>query len=110
MTLPSNPYVWAAIAGVFAVAAEAYFRSNLGRPWLHLAPVAAPLAIGVSYGIYKIMNTSPSLLFGMTIFPFATIMLRVVATLFVLREEVSFGTWCAVALLTLAQIVREVVR
>lgn len=95
-------WCWPWVAGLSAVAVEAYFRTHRGVPY-YQQWIPMLLGVAINYGVYKIMVSASSLLAGFIAFSTATLILRILVTIPILREPVSVGTWAALALVMLAK-------
>jgi biotin transporter BioY len=93
--------LWAGLAALNVTIAETLFKSYEGY---RLAYV--PQALLTNWLIYRLIRSSPTILDALVLFSMGTMVLRIGATLCVLRQTVSPGTWCAVGLVTLANVVR----
>ena len=95
-----SPWPW--LGGCAAVLMETWFRTHREIPYLWQWP-AIPLAFVVNYAVYRIMRSADSLLAGFVLFGAVTLGLRIVVSLWLLGELVTWRTWVALALLTTAK-------
>ena len=92
-----------------AVALEALYRTHDGGFEEIVVPVI-PLAVFVTYAVYRTMHTSDSLLAGIVIWSFTVACLRMLTTLLILKEQPHPGAWLGFGLIILAQVVNKVWR
>jgi len=77
----------------------------VSRLWLF-----APLAVLTNWLIFRLVHASPTLLDSLILFSFGTMVLRILSTLFILRQTVTPGAWLGVALILAANVARAVWR
>mgnify|MGYP001561241431 FL=1 len=100
----SQATLWGLTAAIPAVLAEYLYRTLPG-PWWHYLYLWVPISLGISYSIYRLVTIpQTSLLDAFVVWAFSTTFLRVVVTVFLLRDTVKEGTWFALALLVLARV------
>lgn len=97
-------YLWGVLAAVAAVILEGLYARTprfLSLWWilLLLQPV-------IAYSIYRMVQSSTSIVGAVVVFGFATLCLRTGMSLY-LGQTISAGTWVAVVLVFLAQIARR---
>lgn len=102
-----SPYAWAIIAAAAAVTTEATCVRLAAGPYWRYLWLWLPLYVAINYPVYRIVTASESLLDALVVFSATTLSLRVLVTLFVLRQRVAPGTWAAVALVLAANVVRR---
>lgn len=72
-----------------AIVIELSFRLRPDLPY-HRHWAVIPLAFVINYGIYRIYIAAPTLLSAFVIFSTATMILRVLAAVFILGEPLTF--------------------
>ena len=94
-------YLIVILGATVAIGIESIYRSHHGTfdqifilTWL--------LSILTTYGVFKAQRISPDLLTGMVLWSTTTIIMRLLATLIILKERPSPGSWMAFGLIILA--------
>ena len=82
--------IWPLIAGVTAVSLELYYRNADHWPWW-----AAIGGIVVTYGVYRTVHDGPTFLTGIATFQLFTMISRVGASVFILKEPLAKGNLVA---------------
>ncbi len=101
-----SSYVWGLGAGVPAVFAEYLYRTLPG-PWLQYLWLYLPIQALIGYSIYRLVTTpGVTLIDSLVVFAFCTAALRVYVTMGPLHDKVSAGTWAALGLVMLANLVK----
>lgn len=101
-------YLWAYIGALSVTLCETQFVSDGGywpRAWLFV-----PWGCVTNWLIYKLVTSSPSLLDALVVFSMSTLSLRILFSVFWLRQDIAPGTWVGVALIFTANIIRHVWR
>ena len=99
-------YLWGVLAAVAAVILEGLYARTprfLSWPLVGVLAVAQPV---IAYSIYRMVQSSTSIVGAVVVFGFATLCLRTGMSLY-LGQTISTGTWVAVFLVFLAQIARR---
>jgi hypothetical protein len=100
------PTWWALGAAVPAVAMEYLYRRLPGDWWSYLW-VWAPMSLAISYCIcHLIRQPNTSIVDALIVWTLSVMSMRIVLTIFVLRDPVGPGTWFALALMLLARFVQ----
>ena len=95
---------WALLAGGTAVGCEYLYRTLPG-PWLSYLWAWVPLQVFVGYCVYRLVTIpGTSLIDAFIVWTFVTIGLRVTISSFLLGDQISNGTWFALALMLLARV------
>lgn len=99
--------LWGLLAGATAVLNEYLYRTLPG-PWHEYLWIWVPTQLTISYAIYRLV-TAPgaTLLDALVVFTFSTALVRVLVSLFVLRDDIAIYTWAAFGLLLLARIIQH---
>lgn len=98
------------LAGVSAIALEYMYRLWPGL-WLQHLWLYVPLMFVVNYCIYRMVTTPGLPLVGaLIVWSFATIGLRTLVSALILRDNISLGTWIALALMVLARISQQALK
>ena len=98
-------WLWALIGATLAVGQEVLFKR--GWDWLEYWWLFIPVAIAVSFSVYKLVTTGPTLLVAIVAFSLSTIVLRALASQFLLGESVARGNLIAVGALVIAAVVGQ---
>lgn len=94
---------WSLVASVAAVLYELAIRWYPEESWLALAPIWLPTAFVISYAIYRLQHVSGSLIDAVIVFTLGTALTRLLVSLLILREVVSWQTWAAFGLVIAAR-------
>jgi len=97
-------YLWALLAALNVTVCETFFASR-GSYWKDLW-LYTPMALLTNYCIYRLVRSAPTLVDGLIIFSLGTLVLRTTSAVFVLHQRLSPGTWCGLALVGLANVIR----
>ncbi len=92
--------IWAVLAAIFAVGQEILFKR--GWDWPGHWWVFIPMAIVISFSIYKLVTNGPTLLVAIVTFSLSTLLLRSLASQFLLGEPLARGNLVALFALGLA--------
>ena len=98
-------WLWALIAATLAVGLEVLYRR--GWDWLEHWWLFIPMAVAVNFSVYKLVTNGPSLLVAIVAFSLFTILMRALASQFLLGEAVARGNLIAVAALVIAAVVGQ---
>lgn len=91
---------WALVAATFAVGQEILFKQGWDWPrhwWLFI-----PMALATSFSIYKLVTNGPTLLVAIVAFSLSTLLLRSLASQFLLGEPLVRGNLVALLALGVA--------
>ena len=100
-------YVWAMISSLLVVSCEVAFK--MGDSYWSRAWAFVPLAIVINYSFFRLVHEAPNLPAAFVVFSLATLGLRTGASLW-LSHPIGVGTWIAIVLLTIAAIVRQILK
>ena len=98
-------WLWALTTAALAVGQELLFRQGWG--WREHWWGFVPRALGVSFSVYKLVTNGPSLLVAIVAFSLFAILLRALASQFLLGEPVARGNLIAVVALVIAAVVGQ---
>jgi len=101
-------WLWALTAATLAVGLEVLYKR--GWDWLEHWWLFIPAAIVVNFSVYKLVITGPTLLVAIVAFSLSTIVLRALASQFLLGESVARGNLIAVVALVIAAVVGQLWR
>ena len=96
-------WLWALTAATLAVWLEVLYKQGWG--WLEHWWLFIPAAIAVNFSVYKLVTTGPTLLVAIVAFSLSTVLLRSLASQFLLGESVARGNLVAVVALVIAAVV-----
>jgi hypothetical protein len=99
-------YLWSILASLLALAQEALF---VRFSYASLLPWIIILAISINFVIYKLVNSSDTLVGAFVVFSAVNLLARTAITMF-LGQTVSRGVWIALVLMFLAILAREKVK
>jgi hypothetical protein len=88
-----------------AVTLEVLYKR--GWDWLDHWWLFVPMAVAVNFSVYKLVTTGPTLLVAVVAFSLFTILLRALASQFLLGEAVAKGNLVAVVALVIAAVVGQ---
>ena len=97
-------YLWGIFAGVLTTIAEVFYK-EVGEFWKYWY-VTVPLAIGINYSIFRIVQLAPNLISAFIVFGACTFMGRMFWTLYS-HHPISNFTWTAGVLYLLTLVLRE---
>lgn len=96
-------YLWSITAAILAVLAEYLYRTVSG-PWINHIWLWTPIQLGIGFCICQLVRTPGVPLVGaLIIWSFGIIGCRVFVSAVILHDNISTGTWVAVALMVLAR-------
>ncbi|KKM46757.1 hypothetical protein LCGC14_1559360 [marine sediment metagenome] len=101
-------WAWALSAATLAVGLEVLYKRGWSWPeywWLFI-----PVAIIINFSVYKLVTTGPTLLLAIVAFSLSTLLLRVLASQFLLGEALAKGNLVAVVALVTAAVVGRIWR
>lgn len=98
-------WLWALTAATLAVGLEVLYKR--GWDWFEHWWLFIPAAIAVNFSVYKLVTTGPTLLVAIVAFSLSTIVLRALASQFLLGESVARGNLIAVVALVIAAVVGQ---
>ena len=101
-------WVWALSAATLAVGLEVLYRR--GWDWFEHWWLFIPAAIVINFSVYKLVTTGPTLLLAIVAFSLSTLLLRVLASQFLLGEALAKGNLVAVVALVTAAVVGHIWR
>lgn len=107
LTMLSPAAFWGLAAAVPAVVAELCYKKWPDEwPWWWGLPAWVPMQLAIGYCIFRLVTdkSAATLLDAFVIWAFATTLMRVFVSVFVLGETVKGGTWFALGLLIMAKI------
>lgn len=100
------PTLWAMAGGIIAVALEYHYRLNPDS-FLGSSLIVIPANIVIAYCVFRLVTTpGTSLIAAFVVWSFATIVLRVGVSVFLLGDKVAAGTWAALCLIVAAKVVQ----
>ena len=98
--------LWALLAGSLAVGCEYAYRTLPGT-WWHYLWAWVPLQTFIGYCVYRLVNTpGTSLIDAFIVWTFATVFLRLAASVWLLGETLRPGVAAALALVLVARVVQ----
>lgn len=104
-------YYFGVFMGAFgAVYYETICRYYVDGSFWYVLPYAIPSALLVSFGVWSAMQVNSSLLAGMVMWGMGTTTMRLLSTIFILKESPTPGAWAGFCLLVLAQILVKVIK
>lgn len=92
--------IWPMIAGVTAVSLEVYYRHSDHFPWW-----ATIGGVVITYGVYRTVHEGPTFLTGIATFQSFTLISRLIASRFILKEPLAKGNLVVAVALIFASIV-----
>ena len=98
-------YFWAILAALCATSIETIYRLN-NESWLELLPVTIIPQLALNYLIFRLLRESGSILTAFIVFSVCTFAMRITSALVILHDRVGRGTWAALGLVLLAQIIK----
>lgn len=100
-------YIYAMACSIIVTGIELLFREYRGIPYMNILPVVLIPAVVVNYLVYKIIGESKYFLEAFVIFSMCNMTIRLILSLFVLKERASVGVLTAYALVVIANIIRR---
>lgn len=88
------------------VAIEAVYRVH-GGTFDQIFPLVVVPALFVTYAVFRVMHNSDSMLAGIVLWTMIVHSLRLLSTVFVLKETPHPGAWAGFGLIVLAQVVSK---
>src|SRR5512145_2302319 len=94
------------IGAVAAVGMESMYRVH-GGTFDQILLLTIPLALIVNYGVFRTMQANDSMFTGIIMWSTCTVILRLISTLFIIKEQPHPGAWAGFVLIVLAQFVSK---
>lgn len=88
----------------FCAVGMEYLYRTLPGPWTAHLWIWLPCALIVNYSVYRLVTIPGTPLIGaLVMWSFATIVSRTLVSVFVLRDPIAPGIWCALVLMFAAR-------
>ena len=98
-------WLWALIAATLVVGLEVLYKR--GWDWFDFWWPFVPMAVAVNFSIFKLVTTGPALLVAIVAFSLSCLVMRALASQFLLGEAVVKGNLIAVVALVIAAVVGQ---
>lgn len=92
------------VGGLLAVATEFAMKRH-GFAWTANVWWLVPVAVGINYCVYRLVQGPPSVIAAFVLFAATTLTARVLGSL-LLGQHIGVGTWAAVGLMVTATVLR----
>lgn len=94
------------MAAACGIGLEILYRKATWTWWELLPIILIPNTL-ISYALFRLIKGSESIFGALIIFSLCGLVLRIVAVLLILREQVGKGTWIALGLVFLANLAKS---
>ena len=92
--------IWAVLAAILAVTLEVLYKRDVA--WLDYWWFFAPVSVLISYSLFRLVTGGPTLLVSIVAFSLSTLILRSLASQFLLGEPLARGNLVALCALGVA--------